>query len=71
MSRGWDKKKKKENPTNCKYCAKYRGNSLPHGPPNNVPHTKWNYNKKWTGWRPEWVCKKIVVDFKEYDECSE
>ena len=69
MSRGRDKNKyKKKNPTGCKYCTKYGGNGLAHGPPNNIPHSKCNYNKKWIGWRPEWVCKKIRVNFKEYDE---
>ena len=71
MSRVQDEKEKNKNQTNCKYCPNYWGNGLAHGPPNNVPHTKCNYNKKWTGWRPEWVCKKIGVDFKDYDEYSE
>ena len=69
-SRRRDEKEKKKNPTNCKHCAKYGGDGLIHGPPNKVLPTKCNYNKKWTGWRPEWVCKKIRVEFKEYDECS-
>ena len=49
----------------------YGEKGLTHGPTNNVPHTKCNYKKKWTGWRPDWVCKKIGVEFKKYDECSE
>ena len=64
-------KDKKENPTDCNYCTKYIGNGLAHGPPNNIPHSRFNYSKKWTGWILEWVCKKIGVKFKEYDECSE
>ena len=51
-------KEKKNNPTGCKYCTKYGGKGLAHGPPNNSSHSKFNYNKKWTGWRPEWICKK-------------
>ena len=66
-----ENKDKKKNPTGCKYCTKYRGNGLAHGRTNNIPHSKCNYNKKWTGWRPEWVCKKIGFDFNEYNECSE
>ena len=50
---------------------KYGGNRLAHGPPNNTPHSKYNYNKKWKGWSPEWVCKKIGIDFKEYEDFSE
>ena len=42
----------------CKYCAKYGRNGLAHGPPNNILHSKCNFNKKWEGWRTEWVCKK-------------
>ena len=71
-NRGQDySKEKKKNPTGCKHCTKYGGNGLAHGPPNNIPYSKCNYNKNWTGWRPEWVCKNIGVDFKEYDDCSE
>ena len=44
---------------------------LAHRPPNNTPHSKCNYYKQWTGWRTEWVCKKIGVDFKEYNKFSE
>ena len=49
---------------------KYCGNGLAHGPPNNTLHLKCNYNKKWKVGRLEWVCKKIGVDFKEYEYCS-
>ena len=62
---------REKNPTGCKYCKKFGGNGYTHGPPKNILHSKCNYNKKWKGWRPKWVCKKIGVDFKEYDECSE
>ena len=64
-------KEKKKNPTGCKYCTKYGGNDLVHGPTKKLPHSKYKYNKKWKGWRPEWVYKKIGVDFKEYGDCSE
>ena len=66
-----DSKEKKKNPIGCKDCTKYGRNGLSHGPPNNILHSKCNYNKKWTEWRPEWVCKKISVDFIEYDNFSE
>ena len=29
--------------------------------PKNVLYKKCNYIKKWKGWRPEWVCKKIGI----------
>ena len=53
------------NPTNCKYFKKCKGNGFAHGPPNNIPHSKCNFNKKWKGWRPRWVCEKIGVEYKE------
>ena len=34
------KKEKKKNMTGCKYCTKYRGNGLAHGPPKNIRHSK-------------------------------
>ena len=43
----------------CRYCAKYGEDGLAHVLPNNILKSKCSYNKKWTGWRPEWVCKKI------------
>ena len=45
----------KVNPTKCKWCRKYGGNGLAHGPPNKVPHAKCNYNEEWDGWRPNYV----------------
>ena len=32
------------NPTKCKWCKKWGGNGLVHGPPNNIPHAKYTYN---------------------------
>ena len=63
-------KRIKEKSNKLQILRQVRGDGLAHGPPNNVPQAKCNYNKKWTGWIPEWVCKKIWVDFKEYDKCS-
>ncbi len=59
-----------EKPDRCKHCEKYEGNGYAHGLPNNIPHDKCNYNRRWKGWQPKWVCKKIGVDFKEFDDCS-
>ena len=59
------------NPTNCPHCKEFGGYGLTHALPKNVSHTKCNYNKKWKGWRPEWVCKKIGIAYKEHGECDE
>ena len=59
------------NPTNCPYCKEFGGYGLAHASPKSVPHTKFNYNKKWKGWRPKWVCKKIGVAYKEHANCNE
>ena len=58
------------NPTNCPYCKEFGGYGLAHASPKSVPHTKFNYNKKWKGWRPEWVCKNISVAYKEHGDCD-
>ena len=34
------------NPTKCKWCKKWGGNGLAHGPPAKVPHAKCNYNEE-------------------------
>jgi hypothetical protein len=60
----------KINPTKCKWCKKWGGNGLAHGPPNNVPHSKCNYNEDWDGWRPHYVCRKMDMAYKERDECK-
>ena len=70
-SRPKKKEEKREtNPTGCKYCAKYKGNGFAHLPPKSIPHEKCNYNKKWKGWRPEWVCTKMGIKYRTYDECE-
>ena len=55
------------NPTSCPHSKEYGGYGLAHAVPKNVPHDKCNYNKKWKGWRPEWICKKIGVAYKDYE----
>ena len=59
------------NPPSCPHCKEYGGYGLAHAAPKNVPHDKCNYNKKWKGWRPEWVCKKIGIAYKYHKDCKE
>ena len=59
------------NPTNCKWCKKYGGNRLAHGPPNKIPHSRCNYNEDWDGWRPDYFCKRMNIVYKERSECEE
>ena len=59
------------NPTNCPHCKEFGGYGLAHTLPKNVLHAKFNYNKKWKGWIPEWVCKKIGIAYKEHGDCNE
>ena len=59
------------NPTNCKWCKKWGGNGLAHGEPNNIPHSRCNYNEDWDGWRPRFVCRRMNIAYKERDECDE
>ena len=33
----------------CSYCKEYGGYGLSHAAPKDVPHEKYNYNKKWKG----------------------
>ena len=47
------------------------GNGLVHGAPNNIPHSKYNYNEEWDGWRPQFVCRRMDIAYKERDECDE
>ena len=61
----------KVNPINCKWCKKYGGNRLAHGPPNKIPHSRCNYNEDWDGWRPNYVCKRMKIAYKERSECKE
>lgn len=59
------------NPTKCKYCKEFGGYGMAHAAPKSIPHSKCNYNKKWKGWRPEWVCKKIGIEYKEHADCDD
>ena len=59
------------NPTNCKWCKKYGGNRLAHGPPNKIPHSRCKYNEDWDGWRPDSFCKRMKISYKERSECEE
>ena len=45
-------------------AEKNDGNGFAPVPPNNIPHSKCNYNKKQKGWWPEWVCQKIGIEYK-------
>ena len=58
------------NPTSCPHCKEYEGYVLAHAAPKNVPHDKCNYNKKWKGWRPEWVSNKINITYKDHEDCK-
>ena len=59
------------NPTNCPHCKEFGGYGLAHASPKSVPRAKCNYNKKWKGWRPEWVCKNVGVAYKDHDNCND
>ena len=59
------------NPTKCKWCKKWGGDGLAHGPPNNIPHAKCNYNEEWEEWSPRYVCKRMNIAYNERDECDE
>ena len=52
------------NPTKCPFSKEFGGYGLSHAAPKNVPHKNCNYNKKWKGWMPEWVCKKIGIRYR-------
>ena len=62
---------KDTNPKNCPFCKEFVGYGLAHAAPKNVPHENCNYNKNWKGWKPEWVCKKIGIIYRESRECDE
>ena len=62
---------KDNNLTNFPFCREFGGYGLAHAVPKNVPHENCNYNKKWKGWRPEWVCKKIGIKYRESGDCDE
>ena len=59
------------NPKKCKWCKKWGGNGLAHGPPAKVPHAKCNYNEEWDGWRPHYVRRRMNIAYKEHDDCEE
>ena len=70
-SKSSDGKKDEErerNPAGCKYCAKHGGNGYAHAAPKNIPHDKCNFNPKYKGWRPNWVCDKLEIKYKEWDK---
>ena len=41
---------------------------MAHGPQNKALHAKCNYNEEWDGWRPDYVCKRMNIAYKERDE---
>ena len=44
---------------------------MAHGPPNNIPHPKCNYNEDWDGWRPTYVCRRMNMVYKERKDYEE
>ena len=60
--------KRERNPTGCKHCAKHGGNGYVHAEPKNIPHDKCNFNPKYKGWRPKWVCDKLEIKYKEWEK---
>ena len=34
-------------------------------PPPDLPEAKYNWNRKFKGWWPEWVCEKVNITYKE------
>jgi hypothetical protein len=67
-SDGMKDEERERNPTGCKYCAKHGGNGYAHTAPKNIPHDKCNFNPKYKGWRPNWVCDKLEIKYKEWDK---
>ena len=51
----------------CKHCKK-AGRTTPHP---RVLESKCNWNKKFQGWRPEWVCSKLKTKYKPRDNFDE
>jgi len=51
----------------CKHCKK-AGRTPPHP---RVPESKCNWNKKFQGWRPEWVCSKLKIRYMPRDDFDE
>ena len=67
-SDGTKDEERERNPTGCKYCAKHGGNGFAHAAPKNITHDKCNFNPKYKGWRPKWVCDKMEIKYKEWDK---
>ena len=45
----------------CKYCRKYKRTARhPH-----LPEERCYFNKKWKGWRPQYVCAAIKIKFRK------
>ncbi len=44
------------------------GNGFAHAAPKNITHDKCNFNPKYKGWRPKWVCDKMEIKYKEWDK---
>jgi hypothetical protein len=62
---GKKKEEQERNPTGCKHCVKHGGNGYAQAAPKNIPHDKCNFNPKYKGWRPKWVCNKLEIKYKE------
>ncbi len=39
-----------------------------HAAPKNITHGKCNFNPKYKGWMPKWVCNKLEIKYKEWDK---
>ncbi len=65
---GKKEEERERNPTSCKQCAKQGGNGYAHTAPKNITHDKCNFNPKYKGWRPKWVCNKLEIKYKEWEK---
>ena len=61
------KSDEKSTKVKCRHC-KRAGRTTPHP---RVPESKCNWNKKFQGWRPEWVCSKMKIRYKPRDDFDE
>ncbi len=66
-SNGKKDEEREQNPTGCKFCAKHGGNGYAHAATKNISHDKCNCNPKYKGWRPKWVCDKLEIKYKEWE----
>ena len=55
---------KPRNPTKCPHCKKYGGNGWAHDEPKKVSHDDCQFNKKYKGWKPDWVIAKMAKQDK-------